>query len=311
MRGSSLQHGFVLTADQQFGNRRVVRHARRIGPPAVATRMNDVGPALFLPARPDLKSPARKPRARALTITLLASLALHLAAVTVALLLLHAGVPALDTPEKPTEVELVMEERKGDNHPSASTPPPPPVTAAAPAEQPTEAMPQPAEPTSPPVKAPVEASKDAPEDTTEPAVASSPAPAVPPAPAREARRPEPTPPAAQQAPTISLQGTDSPSDARSWGEHVIPAAPDAVFHNRPPEYPAEAVQNGEHGTVVVMIHVSPEGTAAGVDVLRSSGYLLLDRAVRVAVMRWRFLPAVKAGEPIASEVTMGFVFAFE
>jgi protein TonB len=261
---------------------------------------------------PDRQPPGGRPPNRALTITLLVSLGLHLAAVTVALLLLHAGVPALDTPEKPTEVELVMEERKGDTRPSASTPPSPQTPAATPAEQPAEATPPPAELPSPPVKAPVEATKDAPENTTEPAAASSPAPAVPPAPIKEVRRLlEPTPPAARQAPTISLQGTDSPSDARSWGEHVIPASPDAVFHNRPPEYPAEAVQSGEHGTVVVMIHVSPEGTAAGVDVVRSSGYLLLDRAVRVAVMRWRFLPAVKSGEPIASEVTMGFVFAFD
>jgi protein TonB len=84
-----------------------------------------------------------------------------------------------------------------------------------------------------------------------------------------------------------------------------------VFHNRPPEYPREAAMNGEHGTVVVMIHVSPAGTTAGLDVVSSSGYALLDRAVREAVARWRFLPAVKDGQPVASDMKMGFIFENE
>jgi protein TonB len=238
---------------------------------------------------------------------------LHLIAVTVALLLLHAGVPKPDTPEKPAEVELVMEEHKGDNQPVASKPPSPPAPDATPPKQQSKAAPPPAEAPMPPMRAPVDARPDTPEDTSEPAVASNPAPAKPPAPEQKARAPSapPAPPAEREAPTITLQGTDSPSNAKTWGPNVIPAAPDAVFHNRPPEYPPESVMNGEHGTVVVVIHVSPAGTAAGVDVLRSSGYVLLDRAVRVAVMRWRFLPAVEAGEPVPSNVTMGFVFDYE
>jgi len=107
-----------------------------------------------------------------------------------------------------------------------------------------------------------------------------------------------------------LSGTDSPSDARAWGDRIIPAAPDAVFHNRPPEFPQESAMNGEHGTVILVIHISPAGTTAGVDVTRSSGYVLLDRAAREAVMRWRFLPAVKDGQPVASDMTMGFVFDY-
>ena len=129
------------------------------------------------------------------------------------------------------------------------------------------------------------------------------------APVQEAtRETEPAPPAAQPAPVVSLQGTDSPSNARAFGDRVIPAKPDAVFHNRPPEYPAEAALNGQQGVVVVVIHVSPAGTAVGVDLVRSSGYVLLDSAAREAVMRWRFLPAVKDGQPVASDMTMGFEF---
>ena len=145
------------------------------------------------------------------------------------------------------------------------------------------------------------------EATASPPKQSDPAQAAAQAPAQEAK-PEPAPPPTQPAPKISLTGTDSPSNAKAFGDRIIPAKPDAVFHNRPPVYPQEAALNGEHGIVVVLVHVSPEGTAAGVDLLRSSGYVLLDGAARDAVMRWRFLPAVKDGRPVASDMTMGFEF---
>jgi protein TonB len=273
--------------------------------------MND--PGSFTIELPNSAAPGPRPRGRtrsnrALIVTVLVSLGLHLAAVTAVLLLLHSGVPVVDGPEKPTEVELVMEERKGDLHPTTAprTPDATPAdrqpqrekpaearTAAPPAEQPTEAPPATREDTAEPGKEPVPAPSSA--ETQTPAQT-----APPPAPA-------PAPPAV----TITLQGTDSPSDAKAWGESVIPAAPDAVFHNRPPAYPEEAVVNGEQGTVVLLIHVSPVGRPAAVDVLRSSGHFSLDNAARDAVSRWRFLPAVKDGQPVASDMTMGFVFAFE
>jgi protein TonB len=263
-------------------------------------------------------------------ITLVVSLGFHVVAVVVALLLLHAAVPVADLPDKATEVELVMEEHKGDLAPAASTPSTPRTATAAPPKQPTEPTPppavtEPAETPTPPAKPAVDAQTDAPQETTEPASTSTPIPRTNPTPEQQTQEqstpprppptpppptpPPPTPPPADPAPKITLQGTDSPSDARAWGDHIIPASPDAVFHNRPPEYPAESVLRGEHGTVVVVVHISPAGTAEGVDLLRSSGYALLDGAVRVAVMRWRFLPAVKAGASVASDVTMGFIFA--
>jgi periplasmic protein TonB len=248
--------------------------------------------------------PTQKPPGRALTITLLVSLGLHLAGVVVALLLLRGGTPIVDDPEKIASVELVMEEHKGENHPTAAQtaqsetpakqqPPeekqPEANTPAPPAEKPVETPPVPQQATAEPLDQPIQV----------------PAPPEVPKPPREAAPPAPPPM------TVTLQGTDSPSDAKAWGDHVLPAAPDAVFHNRPPVYPEESAENGEHGTVILLIHVSPAGRAAGVDVTRSSGFAMLDRAARDAVSRWRFLPAVKDGQPVTSEMEMGFIFGFE
>ncbi len=278
-------------------------------------------------------------------VTLLVSLGLHAAGVIAVLLLLHAGVPPPDVPDKPTEVELVMEEHKGDLHPPTAPPAPPAAAPPAsartmtttpskqpdPSSEPASAHPT---PDARPVQSPPEETVGAPptpehqaqdvagQAEVAPASAAAaeakPSPeSAPPPPQPEAKmavqaqpRP-PMPPAAQPAPTVTLEGTDSPSEARAWGDRIIPAAPNAVFHNRPPEYPEEAAMNGQHGTVVVVIHISPQGTAAGVDLVRSSGYALLDRAARQAVLRWRFLPAVKDGQPIAADMTMGFVFENE
>jgi|HubBroStandDraft_1064217.scaffolds.fasta_scaffold25868_3 protein TonB len=269
--------------------------------------MND--PGSFTLELPDPQAPGPRLRARtrsnrALIITVLVSLGLHLAAVTAVLLLLHAGVPVVDGPEKPTEVELVMEERKGDLHPTTA----PQTPDATPADkQPQQEKPAEAKTAAPPAETPAEAPPVTQENTAEPAAEPVPAPS-----SAETQTPaEKSPPPAPPAMTITLEGTDSPSDAKPWGKNVIPAAPDAVFHNRPPAYPEESVQHGEHGTVVLLIHVSPSGRPGTVDVLRSSGYFLLDNAARDAVTRWRFLPAVKDGQPVASDMTMGFVFAFE
>jgi protein TonB len=250
---------------------------------------------------------------RSLIVTLVVSLGLHAAAVAAILLLLRGGVPVVDSPDKPTEVELVMEERKGDLRPDAAPTPPAPPTP--PTEQSPPEVPAPTETkvAPPPVEAPDEALPNAPQQDAGPVSATNPQPPLPrPAaatPAQEAKSASPPPPpAAQTAPTISLLGTDSPSNARAFGDRIIPASPAAVFHNRPPVYPEEAAANGQHGTVVVLIHVSPAGTAAGVDLVRSSGYVLLDRSASEAVRHWRFLPAVKDGQPVASDMTMGFIF---
>lgn len=273
-------------------------------------------------------SSGRGSSGRGLIITLLVSFGLHLAALVTVLLLLHAGGPVADGPEQPVEVELVMEEHKGDLRPTATSPQPPANPAPPPS---TPVVPPSVPPSVPPAaRTAVDASAQAPEATPQqekdgdiPVAETPPAGTPTPStePVKEAERDttvreakqaaQPSPPAAQDALTVTLSGTDSPSDARAWGDQVIPARPDAVFHNRPPEYPAEAAMNGEHGTVILIIHVSPAGSTAGVEVLRSSGYALLDGAAREAVMRWRFMPAVKGGQAVPSDMRMGFVFDFQ
>ena len=86
--------------------------------------------------------------------------------------------------------------------------------------------------------------------------------------------------------------------------NVIPAAPDAGFHNRDPVYPADAAKRGQQGTVVLLVHVSPEGLPSGVEVTASSGCRLLDHAAREAVLGWHFHPGMQDGKAVDSQFAL-------
>jgi protein TonB len=132
-------------------------------------------------------------------------------------------------------------------------------------------------------------------------------PARPPLPATVALAiPAPAPP---PLPTeINLGALDLPGLGAVEGHGIIPPGPDATWHNQPPDFPREAQLRGEHGTVVVLIHVAPDGRASGVDMVESSGWPILDRAVLQAVQMWRFRPGRRDGVPVASELRFRVVF---
>jgi periplasmic protein TonB len=92
-----------------------------------------------------------------------------------------------------------------------------------------------------------------------------------------------------------------------------PAAPAAVSQPQPistpaPKYPSMALRRGEHGTVMVSAQIGPDGVPASVDVAKSSGSRVLDRAAVDAVRRWRFRPALADGQPVPGEVQVPISF---
>jgi len=196
------------------------------------------------------------------------------------------------------KVELVMVEKAGAGPPSSLTPPTPPAPLRAP---PAEAVarsneaPRMREPLPPP-------SPDAP--------AAEPLPLPPTAPPPQLAAP-PANFAAPPGPRRNLGGTDSPSNAVARGANVIPAQADTRYRNRPPAYPAEALAKGQQGAVTLLIHVSPAGLPTGVEVIGSSGFLLLDRAAREAVETWHFLPALRDGEPVAADMPLRVRFELD
>lgn len=214
------------------------------------------------------------------------SLGLHVFLIGGALLWMRHAAPVLLVPaDNPPTVQLVMSPPGGETPPAAA---PQPETAPAP-EAPQVAA---AAPEAPPAAVPT----------------------VEDAPPKAASPPQPAPPAPQASDnklTFDFAAVESDTNALVTGDMMVPASPDIKYHNRKPSYPNEAAFRGEQGSVVLLIHVSPEGLVNGVDVLRSSGYPALDHAAQDAVVTWHFLPSVKDGQPVPAAVPMRFVFALD
>jgi len=77
-----------------------------------------------------------------------------------------------------------------------------------------------------------------------------------------------------------------------------------LAYARPPAapiYPGAALRAGHEGTVLLRIHVDAQGVPTHVEVARSSGHRVLDRAaVDYAMKRLRFKPAERDGRAVAA-----------
>ena len=63
------------------------------------------------------------------------------------------------------------------------------------------------------------------------------------------------------------------------------------YQNNPrPEYPRRARRRGYAGTVVLKVLVSEKGTVMQIQIAKSSGHGILDRAAEESVGRWTFEP---------------------
>lgn len=117
-----------------------------------------------------------------------------------------------------------------------------------------------------------------------------------------------SPPPHSFIPLLRFNGTDSDTNAEVFGQDVLPASIDNRYRNRAPRYPDEAAARGQQGAVLVIIHVTPQGTAGTVDLAESSGWPLLDQAAVATVKQWRFHPALRDGKPVPFDMPLRFEF---
>jgi len=79
-------------------------------------------------------------------------------------------------------------------------------------------------------------------------------------------------------------------------------------NNRPPIYPPALLHQRIEGTVLLELHISPEGTVTRVVILRSSGQPMFDAAAVNAAQTWQGEPAVIDGEPVETIETQEVIF---
>lgn len=78
--------------------------------------------------------------------------------------------------------------------------------------------------------------------------------------------------------------------------------------NPAPEYPARARELAHQGVVVVVAHLDQSGTVLRVEILKGSGYVLLDREALRAVGSWQFSPALQNGVAVPSRLEVPIRF---
>ena len=71
-----------------------------------------------------------------------------------------------------------------------------------------------------------------------------------------------------------------------------------LSRNPPPEYPPEAIRHKWEGMVLLQLRVDKTGQVVQVEVVKSSGHVILDRAAQAAVATWRGRPAMRWGNPV-------------
>lgn len=149
---------------------------------------------------------------------------------------------------------------------------------------------------------------------------------TPPAPAHPAPRPEPilaaapsaasaeysaAPPSPSPVASVATSGAPAaaPAPEAPRAAPITPARFDADYlHNPDPVYPMLARRQGEQGRVLVLVRVSPEGSADEVQIKQTSGHPRLDEAALAAVRQWRFVPARQGGEAVAASVVVPITF---
>ena len=117
-------------------------------------------------------------------------------------------------------------------------------------------------------------------------------PAVP-----DYRPPQPAAP----APAAPVATVPAPAPASAY---VAPR----LLSSPTPRYPPSGQRRGITGTVLLRIHVGPDGRPEAVDLVQGSGSRELDRAAVEGVRRWRFAPATQAGQPVQAAVQVPITF---
>lgn len=90
--------------------------------------------------------------------------------------------------------------------------------------------------------------------------------------------------------------------------YVAPSQHAAYLDNPKPAYPTMARERGMEGRVVLRVSVRRDGTVRTVEIAQSTGFSMLDRAARNAVVYWRFAPATQGGVAVEGEVLVPFDF---
>ncbi len=110
--------------------------------------------------------------------------------------------------------------------------------------------------------------------------------------------------------SLALKKEAKPAPEEQPEESYAVARPSYGFTPRP-GYPAVAIRRGYEGSVLLNVHVLPNGEPKEVTISKSSGHKVLDNAALKAVKRWKFVPAQRGFKAVSSWVKVPIEFRLE
>ena len=102
-------------------------------------------------------------------------------------------------------------------------------------------------------------------------------------------------------------GNGMAGTAMSGNSYGIPA----YLRNPLPPYPRIAREHGWEGMTLLQVEVFDDGHGGNLEIVKSSGYKILDEAAASAVRHWRFLPARSGDTSVRSTVEIPIRFRIE
>ncbi len=107
------------------------------------------------------------------------------------------------------------------------------------------------------------------------------------------------------------QAPSSPAVSSSVLPKGLRLARPRYLVNRRPPYPLLARRRGYQGTVVLKVLVTREGKVSKLEVEKSSGYKILDKAAMRAVKSWLFDPGLRNGKRVEMWVRVPICFRLQ
>ncbi|MRW89262.1 TonB family protein [Duganella sp. FT80W] len=119
-----------------------------------------------------------------------------------------------------------------------------------------------------------------------------------------------TPPAQPPAGPRSSGGETTAKGKTQAAPVVIPAVVDAQACSKP-DYPKNALRNGDTGTVMLAFLIGSDGKVADSRIEKSSGFRELDRAAQAGLTLCKFKPGTVDGVPQQSWTKMQYVWSLD
>jgi protein TonB len=145
-------------------------------------------------------------------------------------------------------------------------------------------------------------------ETPPPKPEEKPQPPPPPKPEMTIPEPKPNPP---PPPPVVQPVVIPPPKPKPPTEEYVPVTQPNFAMQATHVYPPEAARRHQQGTVVLMLYVNGSGTLDKIEIVKSSGFPLLDEAAIREMKLSKFQPAMDGAIPIRSRAQASVTYRLE